>query len=203
MKFDFCDVGTSDFDTSLSDLKPEQKILLVEPVFSYLKNLPDGKNIFKASFAISDKEGWGKIFYLKPEVIKQYNFPDWIRGCNSLNEKHITVLRLLKECDLPENLISEQEVRVINFARLIYLYEITEIDFLKIDTEGHDHLILKSILEFTKKNKIKINKIKFEFNEAFGNTEELRKIISEFNCELIEFEKDNVIMKLKNEKHQS
>lgn len=196
MKFDFVDIGTSDFDTSLDVKKPNQNILLVEPIFSYLKNLPDGRNIYKAPFAISDEEGWGKMFYLKQDIIKQYNFPDWIKGCNSLDKKHVTILKLLKEFGLPENLISEEEIRVINFGRLIYLYDITDIDFLKIDTEGHDHLVLKSVLKCLENKKIKINKIKFEFNDAFNNTEQLKKIIPKFNCKLIEVEGDNIIMTL-------
>ena len=29
-----------------------------------------------------------KIFYVKPENITKYNFPNWLRGCNSISKPH-------------------------------------------------------------------------------------------------------------------
>ncbi|MDO8604034.1 MAG: hypothetical protein Q7K40_01310, partial [bacterium] len=68
MNFDFVDIGTADFDTSLDERKRGQTVLLVEPIFAYLKNLPDGEGIFKANFAISNRHALRPIFYIKPEV---------------------------------------------------------------------------------------------------------------------------------------
>ena len=59
MKFDFVEIGTSDFDTNLDKRKKGQKILLVEPVKYYLDKLPNGEGIFKNNCAISDKSGRG------------------------------------------------------------------------------------------------------------------------------------------------
>ena len=196
MKFDFVEIGTSDFDTNLNIKKPNEKILLVEPISDYLGKLPEGRNIVKAHFSISDKNGEEKMFYVKEAIIKKYGFPDWIRGCNSLGKKHVTVVRLLKEWKLPKDLISVENVRVLSFENLIYLYDISQIGFLKIDTEGHDHIILKSVLDCLGRKMVKIDKIQFEFNDAFGNTKKLFKLIGSFAFYFknITQLKDNIIM---------
>ena len=80
--FDFVDIGTSDFDTSVDFLKPGQKVLLVEPLKYYLDRLPDGPGIFKANYAISTKIRTGYMFYVEEELIHKYGLPNWIRGCN-------------------------------------------------------------------------------------------------------------------------
>ncbi len=86
MKFDFLDIGTSDFDTSLDLMKKGQNILLVEPVVYYLNRLPDGKGIFKQNCAISNRAGHGDIYYVSEEVMNRYGMPEWIRGCAYVQE---------------------------------------------------------------------------------------------------------------------
>lgn len=197
MNFDFVDIGTSDFDTSLDKRKKGQTVLLVEPIFSYLKNLPDGEGIFKANFAISNRHALRPIFYVKPDTIFGYNFPEWISGCNSLDRPHPTVERLLKESNLQKSfndIVTVETVLLITFAKLVDLYEIKKIGFLKIDTEGHDHIILKDVLSMLKKKKIKIEKIKFEYDPFFGNTKELDKLIKKSGFKKVELVNNNVTL---------
>ena len=78
---------------------------------------------------------------------------------------------------LSEDLISVQGVRVLSFKKLIETYDIDEIGFLKIDTEGNDHMILDSVIDCLRIKKIKIKKIQFEFDEAFKNTKKIFKAI--------------------------
>lgn len=194
MKFDFVDIGTSDFDTNLDIKKPNQKILLVEPVKYYLDKLPNGENIFKNNCAVSDKKGKGEIYYVDDEIIKKYNMPEWARGCNSFNKPHETILRFFKELNAPPE-FKKDKVAVLTFSDLIELYDITEIGFLKIDTEGHDHVVLKSVSSCIKKG-LKIKKIKFEYDPFFGNLNELNAVIlTTPGCSEIILQDNNVIMK--------
>jgi len=151
MKFDYIDIGTSDFDTSLDLMKEGEKILLIEPVKYYFDNIQLRPGVYKINCAVSNKSGHGKIFYVNPQIIKKYGMPDWIRGCNSFNKSHETVLRFFREKGLlPE--IECESVGVLSFKDIVKLFKIISIGFLKIDTEGHDHIILEDVFKCIKKD---------------------------------------------------
>lgn len=179
--FDYVDIGTSSFDTALDIRKRGETVLLVEPLWSYLDRLPDEEGVEKFCAAISDTVATRtKIFYIKPEVIEKYGFPEFIKGCNSINKPHPTVLSMLKACKLdPKDFITEEFVLTITFDQLLDMYDIKKIGFLKIDTEGHDHIILKDVINAIKNKRVQITKIKFEYNPFFGNIKELDELIKD------------------------
>jgi len=61
--------------------------------------------------------------------------------------------------------------------KIVYLYDITEIDTIKIDTEGHDHIILQNMIFENIFDELNVRTIKFEYIKEFGNTEYLDKCI--------------------------
>lgn len=201
MKFDYIDIGTSDFDTSLDIRKEGQTILLVEPIKYYLDKLPNGKDIYKANYAISNNNIGGKMFYIKEEYIKQYGMPSWLRGCNSYGKPHPTVVRFFKELKFPmEQFVSIEEVKSITFNDLIKKFKITSIGFLKIDTEGYDHIILKEVLfqMFNRTHKkLWIEKIKVEYNQVFENTRAIDILLKKYNCNDVQLIGDNLIINFK------
>ncbi len=77
---------------------------------------------------------------------------------------------------------------------MIKKYNIAEIEYLFIDTEGYDYKIIKSI----DLNKIKINKIKFEYkhlDDTFRFEErlkELRLMFNQLNYIEIKIDDENV-----------
>jgi FkbM family methyltransferase len=176
MHIDFLDIGTSDFDIGDGHINANKKYLLVEPVVHYLNNLPNHSNIIKANFAISDTEGDISVFYIDEYKIKQYNLPDWVRGCNKINSKHPTVLRVLQERNLSEDIITEKIVKCITFKTLIHMYGVTSITHLKIDTEGHDHVVLQTIVDCLKEIYLNIETIKIEYLPVFGNTDKIDSV---------------------------
>lgn len=193
MKFDFVEIGTSDFETSLDERKKDQNILLVEPVKYYLDKLPYGDGIFKNNCAISDKKGKGEIYYVDDEIIKKYNMPIWMRGCSSFNKPHETVVRFFNEIKMPTE-FKKEKVTVLSFGDLVILYNITKIGRLKIDTEGYDHVILRSVFD-SMKDGLKIKEIKIEYDPFFGNTNELNNLILTSKCSSVLLAGNNVIMK--------
>lgn len=166
MELDFLEIGTCDFDSSILDCNDNIKGIIVEPLGIYLDNLPNKNNVIKVNKAISDKTGKIKIYYLPPDIIKKYNLPLWLKGCNKVNDYHPLVLRTLKEHNLENSLIKIEEVDVITIKQLIYNYNIISIDYLKIDTEGHDLVILNEYINYCTDINIKLlpNKILFETN---------------------------------------
>jgi len=94
--------------------------------------------------------------------------PYWTRGCNKLNEKHPTIVNLLKELNL-EDIFSVQEVPVITFNKLLNDYNIANIVNLKIDTEGFDHVIFEDVISSILLNKVQIDNITLEYIPLFKN----------------------------------
>ena len=175
--FEFIEVGTSDFESLAIDL-PNKKGLLIEPIKQYLDNLPNNINHIKANYALTDRGGETKVFYVKPEDIIKYNLPNWVRGCNSINEPHPTVKELLGSNH--DNIISIDIIKCITWENLIKEFNIESIDYLKIDTEGHDCLILKEYLKVCKLNpNLLANTIFFE-NNVLSNKDEVLDVINEF-----------------------
>jgi FkbM family methyltransferase len=183
MNYDYVDIGTCDFEFSnyLGDIK----ILLVEPLQEYLANIPDNFNRIKANYAISDYIGTGKIHCVHLEDIKNYDLSNHIRGCNSLNSNHITTELELKSKNLL-HLYKTIEVNVITFEKLVEIYNITSIGKLKIDAEGHDHIILDAIYNYVLKNNLKIKAIQYEYyaNNIFQNAKNLETLAEKFKTDL-------------------
>lgn len=161
MKYDFIEIGTSDFDTLLQTTEG-QIGLSIEPLKIYLDRLPDNNHVIKVNCAISDKNGITNVFWVKPEDIDEYELPVYLKGCNSIIRPHMTTERELKEKQL-EFLLNQTECEMITWEKLVERYNIKSVELLKIDTEGHDCIIINDILN--SKNGILPKKILFEANE--------------------------------------
>jgi hypothetical protein len=90
---------------------------------------------------------------VNPEIIDKYNFPDWFRGCNSINAYHPTVNRVIIERGLlPRDFISHYIVEKKTLFQLLGEQGIEQMYLLKIDTEGHDCVILAKYLQDIENN---------------------------------------------------
>lgn len=162
------EIGTSDFDT-LAGVVPG---IFIEPIKYYYDKLP--ASCIKENIAISNYNGFTKAYYVAYSDIVAYGLPDWIRGCNSINSHHPTVVKTLGEYGLPLSLIKEEDIEVKRLNEIISKYQISQLDLLKIDTEGHDATI---ILDYFTKPSILPTKIIFE-NNILSNNEEIAKAIA-------------------------
>ena len=96
MRYDFIEIGTSDFDTLLQESTDELG-LSIEPLKIYLDNLPNKDNVIKVNCAISDKDGLVDVYWIDPKDIEIYNLPGWLKGCNSIIEPHPSTVKELKD----------------------------------------------------------------------------------------------------------
>ena len=181
MHYKYIDIGTSDFETCLDlvDDTNTEHILLVEPLVYYLNRLPTYSNVVKDNVAISNISDKLKVYFLPDDIISKYNLPWQLKGCNKLGQRHGTVEYELRTNNLSIDLIESVEVDVITFDMLCQKHNITSIDNLKIDTEGHEEYILPDVLEKTKQG-FSIKNIKFENQEYLGNRSFLNNIRDEF-----------------------
>lgn len=145
MKYDFVEIGTSNFDTLIENATDETIGISVEPISHYLNQLPDKPNVKKLNYAISDGEELeiARVYYVPENIIERMNLPHWLKGCNTINDFHFqhSNLNVKKYVD---------SFPVINMPikMLFKMYEITELDYLKIDTEGYDVYLLDSLFEY-------------------------------------------------------
>jgi hypothetical protein len=177
--YDFIEIGTSDFDTEIE--KKNNKVgISIEPIKYYINRLPNKQNCIKLNMGISNYNGTCIVNYLSEETIHKYKFPEWVRGCNSINSYHKTVnnLCITKDIDI-ENICQKDTVEVSTLYTLMNKMSITGVYFLKIDTEGHDTMILKSFYEENRNNMYLPHVIQFESN-VLSTSENINEIIKLF-----------------------
>ena len=184
MKYDFIEIGTSFFDTIVQNCSDNIMGISIEPIKQYLDRLPDKPNVIKINAAMSNYNGSGTVYYIPDSILKQYNLPAWLAGCNSLNSPHKSineeiewVNNLIRPILSPysisiKDLVIKENINVIDFDFLVKKYQISKIDFLKIDAEGHDAVILNNYLDICiKYNNFYATKIEFEANELVSEKE--------------------------------
>ena len=165
MKYDFIEIGTSDFRTLANSVFKNG--ISIEPVTEYFERLPTKDGLIKINSAISDKNGTSTMYYYPREVIEKFELASWFAGCHSLGKPHqpcVEYLRLKQFSDevIHNDIIKTQEIAMITLEDVFSQFEVEEVDFLKIDTEGHDAVIMKSF--FALEDRPKVNKIQFESN---------------------------------------
>jgi FkbM family methyltransferase len=129
------EIGVCDFET-LAGQKPG---IFVEPIKTYFDRLPANCN--KENVAVSNYAGSIDIYYVPEHIIVEHGLDDWLRGCNSVNKLHP------QHHHLPPEWIWCDTVPVVRIKSLLDKYAVTHIDLLKIDTEGHDTVILHDFLD--------------------------------------------------------
>jgi hypothetical protein len=140
-EYDYVEIGTCDWDV-LSMTKPSLKGIIVEPIKMYINNIPNNPNAKKVNCAISTENKMGTMFYIPPDVIEENNIVNCFRGMNKLDEPHMGAVG-----NNLTSLCKQEECEVITYFELLKRYNITYVDFLKIDTEGHDCSIINNILD--------------------------------------------------------
>ena len=125
----FLEIGTCDFDTLNHLSNDGWRGVIVEPIKKYLNNIPQLPNIHYLNYAV-DWECGTRTMYLADDSIvsEDHDFA----GMSSF---------------YPYSSVLTQElvVNTITFDKIYNMCNITEIDLLKIDTEGHDYEILQML----------------------------------------------------------
>jgi FkbM family methyltransferase len=176
---DFVEIGTSDFDTIIQTCHNNNNNnnmkygISVEPLKFYLDKLPNIDTVQKVNAAISDKDGEIEIYYTHPDDITKYNLPEWVKGCSSVGKPHPEVPRYFSH-------VTPTKITVPMYSMKTFItkYNIKSIKYLKIDTEGHDIVIMQSFYDYLIDNPNfgKPVKIQFESN-SLADQNEVTRII--------------------------
>eukprot|EP00747_Dinoflagellata_sp_TGD_P182020 gnl/TRDRNA2_/TRDRNA2_36082_c0_seq1.p1 gnl/TRDRNA2_/TRDRNA2_36082_c0~~gnl/TRDRNA2_/TRDRNA2_36082_c0_seq1.p1 ORF type:complete len:502 (-),score=72.39 gnl/TRDRNA2_/TRDRNA2_36082_c0_seq1:89-1594(-) len=174
--FDFIEIGTSNYHTFTQtvaghpDGKPygwaylrwteepqELRGLAVDMKQRYLDMLPDLPRVSKARAAVSDRDGFRRMYHVPLVDIERWERKfaargNWrafrnmrlARGCSAL-VRHNVLKRALQSVGL-QHLIRVRRMRVESMATLLRRCQVRSIDVLALDCEGHDCAILKGLL---------------------------------------------------------
>lgn len=175
---DFIEIGTSSFNTLLQESKNGETGLSIEPVSYHLNKLPNKDGIRKLNCAITSSREveFVNVYYIPEEVVKKNRLPHWFLGCNKIGDYHP-----LHKKHKVTDLVKIEQVPLKNFEEVMKENEIYKVKFIKIDTEGHDCIIMDGIYDYYKNlNKERYPKtIQFETNEN-SNKLEVDNVVSKF-----------------------
>ena len=128
----FIEIGTADFETFEYLAEKGWKGIFVEPVKEMLDNLKRYDGCIYENCAILDKMDTMTLRYYDPEWAKE-----WRRGVGSLSG----INNFISNPQFEKHELTK-EVDVVTLDHLIEKYNVKRIDYLKIDIEGLDYLIL-------------------------------------------------------------
>jgi hypothetical protein len=162
MDLDFLEIGTSDWETLCQECTDTEKGMSVEAVKTYIDALPNRSNVIKVHAAVTANRTSETIdvYYIPENVIKQLGVCWWVKGCNSIGTYHPYHRGY-------EKYVTIDKVPLLNIDELLISHNIRGIKYLKIDTEGHDCVIMDGLLDYllTTPKEYYPRKIMFETNQ--------------------------------------
>lgn len=180
MHYDHVDIGTCDFDVADGVFSEDKRYLMVEPLAHYLERLPLAPHVVKEAAAISHSPGRARIYHVPEEVISSHKLPSWFRGCNKLGSKHPTVVKYLNLMRKDLSLIKETWVETNTLQRVFMKHRVSSVGMLKVDTEGHDHVVLRQMANMLLRGEVTCGKITVEYLPlSFDNTAEIDAVALE------------------------
>lgn len=164
MKYDFIEIGTSNFETLIELASDSTVGISVEPISAYLNSLPNKPLVRKINAAISVSDTFSKlsVFYIPEAVIQKNNLPDWLKGCNCVGNYHYQHVAMGIE-----SLVVEEEISCIPIGYLFESNHVEAVDYLKMDTEGSDAEIIMHLSAYLANKPVTVypKVINFESNQ--------------------------------------
>lgn len=170
----YLEIGTNDFDT-LNDKFADRanwRGVSVEAVPEYFNRLTKLDKNQYVNAVCTEKACRPMMFYYVPaSVIAEHNLPTWLRGCGSMDiGKQVSLQAYSKY-------VRRVELDTVAVEALLSMDIFTDkltgrkrIDLLKIDTEGHDFVLLHEILRYVQPTNI-IFEVIFMTEDEFVTTD--------------------------------
>ena len=172
--YDFVEIGTCDFETIIGSNNPGKGIS-VEALPYYFNNLPDVNGVKKINSAISDENGEISFWWVKPETIKKFNLPWWVKGSSCIGGPHEIVLNQINRQGINvhhSDIFTEDKIKVKSWKTLAKENNIKHATIIKLDTEGHESKILQNMYEdMLERSDFRPSVIKFEQNKLATDTD--------------------------------
>lgn len=136
----FVEVGTGSVETLLPLAKQGWQGICIEPVKFYLDQLERVPGVIYENTAICEFEGEVPFYRLCEKALQEHDLPPWANGLGSLSPKHPVIVH-----HKWEQFVIKETVPCTPLSTLLERHGVTRIDFLKIDTEGYDYNVLRTL----------------------------------------------------------
>lgn len=168
MKYEFVEIGTSDFRYLAG--KENGPGMSIEPRKEHLDRLPTVRGNVKVEAAIGRINGRSLLYFVPDEVVAEKGWPEWTKGCSRIGYLHRGMVdRYGKEYT---EAVETRQVRVRRLETVLVEHEVESIEYLKVDAEGMDAEIVEQALD----SGIRIQKIQFEDNGQ-GDSEQRNRVV--------------------------
>jgi FkbM family methyltransferase len=157
-KYDYVEIGASCFKTmavSFMD-KPEIRGISVEPVSEYIEELQEAmggkinENKLFLNVAIDEKNCSREFYYFDYyEFSKNRKSNLGLSGIGSFNKGNLEYEVKKQIGEEYYNLIKNRQIECLSIKKLVEEYNILDVDILKIDVEGYDGVLIRSLFETT------------------------------------------------------
>lgn len=152
IKKTFIEIGSCDFETNLDLISNgDWQGIMCEPATKYRENLeklaadnPYRNNLVIEGVAISDFDGEVEFAEAQDNSSGPRGLGAWRRGISSIIDDHHKGERIFDLADNASFIAKQYKVPCLTLDSLIEKHKIKKIDYLKIDTEGHELNILDS-----------------------------------------------------------
>jgi len=162
----FVEIGACDFDNLVELAKHGWGGIVVEPIKEYYDRIPKYDGVAYVNAAIDTKEGNRTMNVFKQEYVdKDHDFA----GMSSFAEYTKEVNR---------DRVAPRTVPTITYQQLLERNPIPRVDFLKIDTEGHDWKILQTVVF---EGPLRPTVIKFEYKHFRSIKGEITNFLERMN----------------------
>ena len=187
----FIEIGTCDFDTLIPLADNGWEGICVEPIKYYIDKLPKKENVHYENSCILPKK-------LIPEN-KQVDIQFWDFDFINSKGDDGSWMKGVSNTDLDRNTFNMNEqwmkhakkikVNALSLDELVDKYNVTEIEYIKIDIEGRDFEILQ---DYSFKVKPRLIKMESKFLEGRGFPHEMVKSFFEEKGYIVYFEKTDL-----------
>lgn len=209
MHFKFIDIGCGHTNVSVDVYGTDVKGLLVEPIQEFCNVLPNSNTVYIECAAITDYDG---ILEMNVDA-GGYEDLQYFPISRLLDGKHrdrliqrykIYGMESINSCS---RLGAKRTVQCMKVETLLKKYNITGVDQLKIDVEGHENVVLTQVIELMRKGTLQIHeRIIFEYN-SLSDKEELDKLVKIISSEFgyssefkrVGWNEDIILSKIKND----
>lgn len=176
----FIEIGSCDFNTLNHLYYDGWQGIIVEPLSEHLDKLEKHPSIVYVNAAIDTQDGTRDLWVCPKEYFEiSRDFKGMSSFYRDIHNGSIAGGQLLNEDGKPVH-TETVEVETITWDTLVKKYNVQDVDYLKIDTEGHDWEILKQIDLNTIKPKI----IKIEHKHSRKKDDILHYLMSNgYHCE--------------------
>ena len=129
----FIEIGSCDFGTlNHFPSKGGWNGVIVDPIKKYLDNIEKSDNVRYVNSAISDDRGAKKMYVFNDDIVN--------------SDRDFAGMSTMYPTDSNMKYMDEVMVNSITYKDLLESNNIERVDYLKIDTEGHDMNILKTVI---------------------------------------------------------